>query len=125
MTSSLFTPSLSVANVFTSYNPDLPHDAVTDDEGPEVVMLQFWSVASGYQDIRRLSLSLRVSSASISRVATMSSSIVHVPSSAGRYGMPSIENLISPGVGATFRTSYVRNAEVDSLSSSLTTTSIS
>ena len=58
-------------------------------------MLQFWSVASGYQDIRRLSLSLSVSSASISRVATTSSSIVHVPSSAGRYGMPSIANLLT------------------------------
>ena len=61
-----------------------------------------------------------MSSASISRVAITFLSIVHVPSSAGRYGMPSIANLISPAVGATFKTSYVRNAEVDSLSSSVT-----
>ena len=98
---------------------------MTDEEGPDVVILQFWSVASGYQLTNRLSLSDRVSSASISSVATISSSIDHVPSSAGRYGIPSIENRISPTVGATFRTSYVKKEETDSLSSSVTTTSIS
>ena len=103
--SELVSPSSSIANALIVCNPEAPQDAVTAELGPDVVIVQFWSKSSGYHVMSKSSLSDKVSSPSISRVATTSSFMVHVPSSAGRYGIPSTENLISPIVGATFRTS--------------------
>ena len=101
----LVSPSSSIANALISFKPEVPQEAVIAEFGPEVEEVQFWSLASGYHVTIRPSLSERVSSALISRVATTSSSMDQAPSAPGRYGIPSIENNISPMVGATFITS--------------------